>query len=116
GVAVRDRRVQGLERQLGVFDVGRRLAEVRTRLVRGRGRLTAAITLRKHRADAQLRSCASRLEALSPMAVLGRGYAVCWNADRTAIIRSADDVEVGGRVRVTLNTGELDCDVKERHG
>ena len=114
GVAVRDRRVQGLERQLGVFDVGRRLAEVRTRLVRGRGRLTAAITLRKHRADAQLRSCASRLEALSPMAVLGRGYAVCWNADRTRVVRDAGDVARGDDVRVTLARGELECEVRDR--
>ena len=32
----------------------------------------------------------ARLESLSPLAVLARGYAVCWNADRSAIVRSAD--------------------------
>ena len=50
---------------------------------------------------------AGRLENLSPLAVLARGYAVCWNADRTAIIRDADQVAPGERFRVTLQRGEL---------
>jgi exodeoxyribonuclease VII large subunit len=52
-----------------------------------------------------------RLGNLSPLAVLARGYAVCWNADRTVIIRSASAVAAGERVRVTLHDGELQCDV-----
>jgi exodeoxyribonuclease VII large subunit len=54
---------------------------------------------------------AGRLDTLSPLAVLARGYAVCWNADRTQIIRSAESVAPGDRVRVSLHQGELDCDV-----
>jgi exodeoxyribonuclease VII large subunit len=50
-----------------------------------------------------------RLESLSPLAVLGRGYAVCWNQDRTAILRSASSVTAGARVHVTLHDGELSC-------
>jgi exodeoxyribonuclease VII large subunit len=50
---------------------------------------------------------------LSPLAVLGRGYAVCWNADRTAIIREAAAVSPGEHVRVTLHEGELFCEVKQ---
>ena len=55
-----------------------------------------------------------RLETLSPLAVLGRGYAVCWNADRTQALRDAADVARGDRVRVTLAKGELDCEVRDK--
>ncbi len=51
-------------------------------------------------------------DAFSPLKVLGRGYAVCWNADRTRAIRTADETAAGDRVRVTLGRGELDCDVR----
>jgi exonuclease VII large subunit len=37
---------------------------------------------------------------------------VCWNADRTAVIRDASSTVAGERVRVTLSKGELDCDVR----
>ena len=43
--------------------------------------------------------------------MLARGYAVCWNADRTAIIRRATAVAAGERVRVTLQDGEIECEV-----
>ena len=69
----------------------RRLASMRGRLRGGRRDGWPARPARtRHRADARFRALAGRLENLSPLAVLGRGYAVCWNADRTAIVRSAD--------------------------
>jgi exodeoxyribonuclease VII large subunit len=112
GLAARDRRLQRLRRQLEAFDLGRRLAGIRTRLVAGDGRLSAAMTRRHHGADARLRMCASRLETLSPLAVLGRGYAVCWNAERTRVLRARSEVSPGDRVRVTLARGELECEVR----
>jgi exonuclease VII large subunit len=45
--------------------------------------------------------------------VLARGYAVCWNADRTAVVRRAAAVRPGDTVRVTLQEGELQCDVRK---
>ena len=108
-----ERRRQQLERQLATFDLGRRLGAIRTRLVAADGRLTGAAARRHDRAGAQLGHAAGRLETLSPLAVLGRGYAVCWTADRTRAVRDAADVAAGDRVSVTLARGELECDVRE---
>src|SRR5580704_1702126 len=112
-VTARERRLQQLHRQLETFDLGRRLAGIRTRLVTAEGKLAAATIRMHHRADAQLRGCASRLETLSPLAVLGRGYAVCWSADGTHVVRASSDVAAGDSVRVTLARGELDCEVRK---
>jgi exodeoxyribonuclease VII large subunit len=113
-VAGRARRLQTLQRQLDTLDLGRRLASVRTKLVSGNARLASAIANRRHRADRQLRGAAARLDSLSPLAVLGRGYAVCWNADRTQVIRDASTAQPGDNVRVTLAHGELNCNVLDR--
>jgi exodeoxyribonuclease VII large subunit len=112
GLAVRERRRQQLERQLSTFDAGRRLAGIRTRLVASDGKLENAVRRRQHRAAAQLGNVAARLESLSPLAVLGRGYAVAWNADRSHVIRDAAAVAPGETIHVTLSRGELDCEVR----
>ena len=112
GVAARERRRQQLERQLATFDLGRRLGAIRTRLVGADGRLTVAARRQQHRAVAQLGNAAGRLETLSPLAVLGRGYAVAWNDDKTRILRDASSVSPGDTVHVTLSNGELDCEVR----
>jgi exodeoxyribonuclease VII large subunit len=114
GMALRRRRIEQLRRRLGACDLGKRMADVRTQLVAAGARLDGAIGRRHHRADARLRECAGRLDTLSPLAVLGRGYAVCWNADRTKVIRDADTTSPGDRVRVTLASGELECEVRPK--
>ncbi|MGE3511002.1 MAG: exodeoxyribonuclease VII large subunit [Vicinamibacterales bacterium] len=114
GVVVRERRLQALQRRLDTCDLRRRLSGVRTRLVSADARAQAAMARRVHTATARLREEAGRLASLSPLGVLGRGYAVCWNADRTRIIRSAEQTATGERVSVTLAHGELECEVRDR--
>ena len=109
----RERTFQALRLKLETFDLRRRLGAIRTRLVSADGQLGAAFTRAHHRYDARLRTAVARLESLSPLAVLGRGYAVCWDADRTHVIRDAATVSAGDRVRVTLNRGELECEVRK---
>ena len=111
-VVARDRRLQHLQRQLAGFDLGRRLAGIRTRLITGDGRLVSAMDRRRHAADAQWRTAVGRLESLSPLAVLGRGYAVCWTTDGR-VVHAADEVAPGDAVRVAVARGELHCEVRE---
>ena len=55
---------------------------------------------------------AASLDAMSPLKVLGRGYAMAQNA-RGVIIKSPADVETGERITVTLGRGALSCTVEE---
>jgi exodeoxyribonuclease VII large subunit len=107
------RRVQDLRRRLEARDPQRRLATDRARLERCTDRLSRAARDRVHGADREVRGLAGRLDALSPLAVLARGYAVCWNAERSAVIREASPDLVGHEVCVTLARGELRCAVTE---
>jgi exodeoxyribonuclease VII large subunit len=106
-------RFEGLRRRLEARDVRRVAAEWQLRLVRTDARLRQTALARHQRAEARTRELAARLHALSPLAVLGRGYAVCWNDARTGIIRSTRSVQPGDGVRVTVADGELRCQVTE---
>jgi exodeoxyribonuclease VII large subunit len=75
-----------------------RLDYARERLVRGGSRLT-------ERTAAELSKAAARLHDLSPLAILGRGYAVCYSTDLTSVVKSTTDVAVGDGVSVRVNDG-----------
>ncbi len=131
-----ERRRAALRLRLEALDVGPRLVRIRTRLTHARERLTRALdgghaarrrrlTMggerlehvmrnRHTRARRQLETVVAKLGSLSPLGVLARGYAVCWNHDRTAIVRRASDVAVGEPVRITLHEGTLRCEVTAR--
>lgn len=106
-----DRRLVISMRQLERHDPRRRLATTRTRLTAAGGRLEAAMDRRQAHGAGRLAELAGRLQSLSPLAVLGRGYAMCWDATRSRIVRAADEVAAGDQVRVTLGQGEIACDV-----
>ena len=57
--------------------------------------------------------CAAGLDALSPLKVLGRGYAIVQDSNGT-VVASADMVQEGQRVDITLGKGKLSCTVAER--
>ena len=105
------RRLQSAQVGLERLDHRRRLASARGRLGTTDGRLHAAIRVRHGRGDTRWRTLSARLASLSPLAVLGRGYALCWSDDGRTLLREADPGLVGHVVRVTLARGELHCEV-----
>jgi exodeoxyribonuclease VII large subunit len=62
------------------------------------------------RARHRLGADAGRLDSLSPLAVLGRGYSLTRTPDGR-IVRAAREVAAGDTVRVLLHEGSLDCRV-----
>ena len=57
---------------------------------------------------------AAKLEILSPLAILARGYAVAFREGSRAPLLSASEVKPGERIRVRLHEGELKAVVGER--
>ena len=110
------RAFQVLRLQLEQYDLRRRLGGVRARLLGVDGKIREAAMLRHHAAEARLQNCAARLDSLSPLAVLGRGYAVVWDESRTRVVRRSSEVKAGDGVRVTLSEGELRCEVVKTDG
>jgi len=65
----------------------------------------------------QLQQLAHALDAVSPLATLGRGYAIVTN-EQEQIIRQATQVKAGDRIKARLAEGQLYCQVtqiKESH-
>ena len=115
-IARRLRRHDLLRRSLDQFDPRHRLAAIRTRLVARDGQLAAAARRRITGSQGRLGGLAARLDGLSPLAVLGRGYAVTWDAARTRIIRDAATLREGDGINVTLERGSLDATITRTHG
>jgi len=105
--------LQGLSARLSERRVDRRLGEARTRLARLSARLEAAERTRIHRGRRAFAEVTSKLDALSPLGVLGRGYSLAWSP-QGKLLRSSDEVAVGDTVRVDLARGRLHCRVEKR--
>jgi exodeoxyribonuclease VII large subunit len=70
-------------------------------------RLLATIGRHAERARLELAALVGRLDALSPLAVLARGYAVVTREADGAPVRSRDDAAIGERLRLRLRDGDL---------
>ena len=103
--------LDALQTRLEARDLRRRAGVARGQIIGYHGRLLAAVARQQHRHAARLGALAGRLDTLSPLAVLGRGYAVCWDVSRATIVRDAGELHPGDRVRVVLARGEIEAGV-----
>lgn len=73
-------------------------------------KLEGCIQMRIRRAREAFAREAHRLDALSPLAVLERGYAVCLTPEGK-VLRNADSVELNAPIKVRLHRGTLHANV-----
>jgi exodeoxyribonuclease VII large subunit len=88
------------------------------RLLAHRVRLEAAVTALQRgigahlsRSGARFAGVSARLEALSPLAVLSRGYAIVYREPEGVIVRRAREVREGDALRLRVAEGEIDATV-----
>ena len=82
---------------------GKRLDLAQLRLLQ---RMNGYMKERRHAFELQIR----RLDALSPLKVMQRGYSIVYDGERR-IVRSVKEVQPGDPLAVRLSDGELDCAV-----
>jgi exodeoxyribonuclease VII large subunit len=104
--------LQGAARRLATQQPGRRLAVLRERLEAARRALQrgAEHSLRTRRRH--LQELARTLQAVSPLATIGRGYAVITAAESGQVVSSVTQTRPGAAVTAELKDGWLDCTVE----
>jgi exodeoxyribonuclease VII large subunit len=95
-------------------DPGRRLREHQQRLDEMSVNLVRRFRDRLRRCRDKLARVTARLEALSPLACLERGYSITHKLPEERIVRDAGALNVGDRVRITFTAGKALCRVEEK--
>ncbi len=108
------KRFADCKRRLEASDLRLRFAKNRHRQELLHARLHKAIGTRLWNARRAHESLQAHLTQLSPLAVLGRGYAIVQAADRR-ILRSSLETSPGEQVHIRLHRGELDAAVAQVH-
>ena len=102
-----------LAARLNALDLRRIIKHKKEVLVRMDQGLASAVRVRLHHERARLELAVGKVDALSPLAILKRGFALCRDS-KGAIVKRAADVTLGDNVRVTLAAGELDCRIESK--
>jgi exodeoxyribonuclease VII large subunit len=109
---LRVRRFAILVDRLRLQGVTARIAAIHRRLQSAEQRLHRTTTQMINARQMRLNRAAAGLEALSPLAVLSRGYALVYAADGR-LLRSAVDTEAGQTIRARLAHGALEAEVTQ---
>jgi exodeoxyribonuclease VII large subunit len=99
----------------------KRLSDPRRKLRENQQRVDELSIDLMRRFQDRLRQCrdrlaerAGRLNALSPLAVLDRGYSITHKLPDERIVKDADSLQVGDRVRISFAKGKSICRVEEK--
>lgn len=107
-------RLARLDARLAAQHPGRNLALLRQRLDGLAARLPRAMQGQLRSQRQQLGALAAQLQIVSPLATLGRGYAILLD-ERGQAVRRAAQTQPGQRLKARLAEGELDVRVEDNH-
>jgi exodeoxyribonuclease VII large subunit len=62
----------------------------------------------------RLHALSGKLDALSPLKILGRGYIIALKLPEEDIVRSVEDINVGNRMKMLISDGEIICNVEDK--
>lgn len=103
-------RLQGLGARLRVQHPARRVAAEAERLLALDRRVLRAARVRREGVEARFAALAGRLDALSPLAVIARGYSVIRTPDGR-VVRTLAEAPPGARIEARLSDGWLQATV-----
>lgn len=99
----------GLNSRLAANSPGNRLNLSGERLSAYENRIRLAYDRYLKEKDARIDERIARLEALSPLKVLSRGYSLVYSGD--ALINSSEKLEKGDRIKICFGKGEADAEI-----
>lgn len=111
-VLTRRQHLERISRLVSVLSPRKRLNEQSIRLKTLRQRLGRDGSLILDMARSRFTSLPARLHALSPLAVLGRGYSLAFKIPGEEVLYNASQVASGDALRLWLGAGEVMAEVK----
>ncbi len=114
GVQQQQARVTQLSKRLASQDMARLHRAEQEHISQLQRRLASAMQRALEVRQTRLSSAARELNAVSPLAVLGRGYAIAQD-DKGHVIRRAEDTAPGQKLSLRLGEGRLNVEVKRRY-
>ena len=102
------------EKQLNLISPSNKILNSRTELVNINEKLINTMLLKLNNEKAKISVLASKLNALSPLEVLSRGYAISYK--EASPVTSVKQVAAGDNIKVVVKDGELFATVNEVRG
>lgn len=106
-------RLEAVTRRFTLHDPSRTLRQARERVEQLRQRLEAGQRRKLQQERQHLQGIARELNAVSPLAVLGRGYSILQD-DSGQVVRAASQTQPGQTLTARLGEGRLKLEVKRR--
>lgn len=113
-VTLLSRRLKAVSQRFWMLQPKARLSQIRQKLEHREGRLNELIAQRLKRSRENLYRMVASLSAMSPLSVMGRGYAIIYkrgSGDETQVVTSKDQIASDEYIRVNFRDGAVDAKV-----